>query len=311
MYCSRECNKRGYYRENKEMFRARGRAWVEANPEKRREHLARFAESHPDYGKERYTRLKANPERFAAAQERGRRYYQEHRGEVLERVRLQRERWPTRGYNGRHGCDWEELFAQLWLAQDGKCYLCEDPLDRDAYRAIHLDHDHSCCPLGKSCAVCRRGLACRRCNVLIGWVDHDPGRLRLIADNLDVANTLFRQRRKEADQEKRGVLFDLEEPALRVVVAERLGRDPLQFPVCRCLVRRPPQVRVGGHLPGSQRQFPVRPPAHRVTPLQHVPVRRLQHAPAVLKDTPVLRPVPHRCRRPLIPVRGRVEHRPG
>jgi predicted nucleic acid-binding Zn ribbon protein len=219
VYCSTACNKRGYYRENKAMSLARGRAWVAANPEKRREHLARFAERHPDDGRDRYARLKADPERYAAAQERSRRYYLEHKDEALERAKLQRERWPTRGYNGRHGCDWEELFAQLWLTQDGKCYLCGDALDRDAYRAIHLDHDHSCCPLGKSCAACRRGLACRRCNVLIGWVDHDPDRLRRIADNLEVANAGVRHRMREADQEKRGVLFDLEEPAFT-------GRNP-------------------------------------------------------------------------------------
>src|SRR5262249_35206981 len=154
-----------------------------------------------------------------------------------ERARQQRERWPTRGYSSRHGCDWEELFAQLWHAQNGKCYLCGEALDRDKYRGIHLDHDHSCCPLGKSCEACRRGLACWRCNILIGRVDDDPKLLRRIADNLQVANALVRERMKEADLTKRGVLFDLDEAWLRVVLAERLDSHPAEFPVIQGLVR--------------------------------------------------------------------------
>lgn len=198
VYCSPGCSSKGYYRENKEMQLARGRAWMEANPEKRRQYLERFKKRHPDNGKERYAQLRADPERYAEVQEQKRQYYLEHKDEIHERARRQRQRWPTREYNTKHGCDWDELFAQLWHTQQGKCYLCEDPLDRGKYRGIHLDHDHSCCRLGRSCEKCRRGLACMQCNSLIGWAKDDPDRMRRIADNLEAANILVRQRMSES-----------------------------------------------------------------------------------------------------------------
>ena len=213
VYCSAACRTRGYYRENKAMLAARGRTWMQANPEKRKEILARFAERHPDNGKQRYARLKADPERHAAAQEQKHQHYLEHKDEYLERAKRQRERQPTKYLDYKHGCDWAELFARLWHDQDGRCYLCGDPLDPDAYRGIHLDHDHSCCPLGRSCDSCRRGLCCPQCNTLIGWAKDDPARLHRIADNLATANALVRQRMKDADLEKRGILFDLDESA--------------------------------------------------------------------------------------------------
>lgn len=194
VYCSTECNQKGYYQENKEMLHARGRAWIEANPGKRKEILTRFAERHPDNNKQRYIRLKADPERYAAYQERWHQYYLDHRDETIERSRKQRERFPTRYYSSRHDCDWDEMFAGFWHLQDGKCYLCGDPLDRTKYRGIHLDHDHSCCPLGRSCEKCRRGLSCQECNKLIGLAKDNPERLRRIADNLEVANTLVQER---------------------------------------------------------------------------------------------------------------------
>jgi recombination endonuclease VII len=212
-YCSTACRSKGYYRENKEMVLARQQAWLAANPEKRQASLARYAERHPGIGKERYARLKADPERLAAEKSRQRKRYEERTDEYLERARRQRERQPTRYLDYKHGCDWAELFARFWHDQEGKCYLCGDPLDPDVYRGIHLDHDHACCPLGRSCELCRRGLACRQCNVLIGWVQDDPDRLRRIADGLEAANALVRERMKESDLTKRGVLFDLEEPA--------------------------------------------------------------------------------------------------
>lgn len=54
-------------------------------------------------------------------------------------------------------------------------------------RKVHVDHDHTCCPQGKSCRYCRRGLACHPCNLLIGFARDDPQRLRRIARNLEAA----------------------------------------------------------------------------------------------------------------------------
>jgi hypothetical protein len=79
-------------------------------------------------------------------------------------------------------------FEAMWSAQNGRCYLCGDKLERNN-RNIHIEHDHRCCPRGKSCASCRRGLSCPHCNFVIGHAFDDPERLRRIADNLETAIT--------------------------------------------------------------------------------------------------------------------------
>jgi hypothetical protein len=95
----------------------------------------------------------------------------------------------------RYSMSRRELHA-LYLEQDGRCYLCGDPLPRDL-RKTAVDHDHSCCPgpdpepgsgYVTSCGRCVRGIACSACNQLIALARDDPDRLRRIADNLEVAN---------------------------------------------------------------------------------------------------------------------------
>lgn len=77
--------------------------------------------------------------------------------------------------------DWENL----WDEQCGLCYLCGGDLNRDELNGANIDHDHDCCPKGKSCANCRRGLTCNRCNRAIGFFDDDPDLMRFVADNLE------------------------------------------------------------------------------------------------------------------------------
>ena len=89
-----------------------------------------------------------------------------------------------------------EALAKMRLAQDGRCYLCREPLD-DNDAAI--DHDHRCCPPRWSCALCQRGIACQRCNRLIGIVKDDAALLRRIADGLEVAAAAAGERIAAAD----------------------------------------------------------------------------------------------------------------
>ena len=83
-----------------------------------------------------------------------------------------------------HGLRFPEDFGAMWRAQGGRCYLCEEPL---VYALTVADHDHSCCGAGWSCRVCRRGLACHRCNRIIGQLRDDPELLLRIAVNLENA----------------------------------------------------------------------------------------------------------------------------
>jgi isochorismate hydrolase len=74
--------------------------------------------------------------------------------------------------------------AKMLDDQQGCCYLCGDELTLE--NAV-IDHDHRCCPLGRSCQYCRRGLACNPCNSIIGYVLEDAARLRRIADSMEIA----------------------------------------------------------------------------------------------------------------------------
>lgn len=112
-----------------------------------------------------------------------------------------RKREPAERFRDAHGCWIEEDRAAMWEAQDGQCYLCGKRMDPGKEK-IDIDHDHSCCPKGRSCRTCRRGLAHHRCNVVIGWAYEDPMMLRRMADALEAAQLAFRQRRAVSGQEQ-------------------------------------------------------------------------------------------------------------
>jgi hypothetical protein len=202
-FCSRECNKRWYYKEHREQIDEWTRQWAKDHPEERKAIQARNEAKHgAKYRrrkKERYDAITADP---VLQEERHRRrleYYDANRDRVLEIERQRRIRDPFAQRYYQHGrVDWRELFQSFWDAQDGKCYLCGDELRAGKERGVHLDHDHKCHPLARSCAVCRRGLACPGCNALIGHAKDDPARLRRIADNLERANAGVEERRLAA-----------------------------------------------------------------------------------------------------------------
>lgn len=101
-------------------------------------------------------------------------------------LQKQRERarrnYQAAPHKQNHGMSPDD-FASMWAAQSGCCCYCGGALSRES-RLTQVDHDHACCPPRKSCETCRRGLACQRCNALVGRVDDDPDLLELIAVNL-------------------------------------------------------------------------------------------------------------------------------
>jgi hypothetical protein len=100
--------------------------------------------------------------------------------------------WRNAQRRSRHGgdVDLEELLAQ----QDGRCYLCGAELPPGPRNAVNVDHDHGHCPPRKSCAICRRGVTCNRCNSAIGLLEDDPALMRRVADRLEVAQEETRAR---------------------------------------------------------------------------------------------------------------------
>ena len=159
--------------------REAGRRWREANPErarqKSREQSRRRRATNPDAARaevrEWHRRKRAADPQWA--REAGRRWRETNRDRHLENRAKQ-----------RHGPDFDP--TEMRNIQSGCCYLCADPLSDDG-RNVNVDHDHSCCSRGKSCRYCRRGLACTRCNTLIGLADDNPDLLRRIAANLEPA----------------------------------------------------------------------------------------------------------------------------
>lgn len=63
------------------------------------------------------------------------------------------------------------------VAQGNRCAVCRDEFPD--LRAVHIDHDHSCCPGSpdQSCGACTRGLLCKACNLMLGYAYDDPERL--------------------------------------------------------------------------------------------------------------------------------------
>ncbi|HEY5314257.1 MAG TPA: endonuclease domain-containing protein, partial [Pirellulales bacterium] len=80
--------------------------------------------------------------------------------------------WNLKYFHGTYPEQWHAMFME----QRGCCYLCENPLPDDRKKVV-IDHDHAHCPVGRSCGVCRRGLACSNCNTLIGLAQEDGHRL--------------------------------------------------------------------------------------------------------------------------------------
>ena len=71
------------------------------------------------------------------------------------------------------------------FAANPECAICKRDLltkhpDRYSGKlrsALVIDHDHSCCPTGKSCGACARGPLCNRCNQAIGLFLEDTTHL--------------------------------------------------------------------------------------------------------------------------------------
>jgi Recombination endonuclease VII len=66
-----------------------------------------------------------------------------------------------------------EDYNKQCTIQNGKCALCfEVPVSG---KNLAVDHDHSCCPKGKGCKNCIRGLLCDGCNHKhLPWVEYHP-----------------------------------------------------------------------------------------------------------------------------------------
>lgn len=144
-----------------------------------------------------------NPEKVRAIQRRNnerRRDKNNAARRAWRAANMDREREQQREYRAKH--PWRQHagftdadFAAMLAKQEGKCYLCGEVM---LMKSIRVDHDYSCCPRNSSCPVCRRGLVHHRCNVLIGYADESPARLRRTANALEAAQDAVSKRKSKA-----------------------------------------------------------------------------------------------------------------
>lgn len=91
----------------------------------------------------------------------------------------------AQGFNAnlwwQHGMTQEDYDAMLAM-QGGRCIGCGR---LPSAKSLHVDHDHQCCPQGKSCVNCRRGLLCYNCNTMLGLAHDHPHTLRALASYVE------------------------------------------------------------------------------------------------------------------------------
>lgn len=74
-----------------------------------------------------------------------------------------------------------EQYQSLLGEQDGVCAGCLRPPEVSKDGVLCVDHDHACCPGGRACGNCVRGLLCDDCNTSLGKLQDDPETLLRLA----------------------------------------------------------------------------------------------------------------------------------
>lgn len=91
-------------------------------------------------------------------------------------------------------------YESILSAQGGGCAIC-GVTECSSGNRFAVDHDHGCCPGGKACGKCVRGLLCRDCNLTLGHASDSPERLEAAAAYLrGYANGAKHPQRKDQDQ---------------------------------------------------------------------------------------------------------------
>lgn len=72
--------------------------------------------------------------------------------------------------------DWHRIVEE----QESVCAICKRTPNR-----FNVDHDHKCCPSGKSCSRCRRGFLCNGCNSALGNARENIEILKAMIDYIE------------------------------------------------------------------------------------------------------------------------------
>jgi predicted nucleic acid-binding Zn ribbon protein len=80
-----------------------------------------------------------------------------------------------------------ETVDEILKTQANACAICKATFDGARRSAVHVDHDHSCCPTVPTCGNCNRGLICGNCNTMLGMAKDNAEVLEKAADYLRTA----------------------------------------------------------------------------------------------------------------------------
>jgi len=67
-----------------------------------------------------------------------------------------------------------EWYQAKFIEQNEGCAICGSATPDVRSNFMFVDHRHGCCPRGKACDKCRRGLLCSRCNNSLERIDNIP-----------------------------------------------------------------------------------------------------------------------------------------
>jgi len=160
------------------------RAWYLRNIEKMRAYNAAHARK-PEVQERRaakYQELRKDPEKVAELRKRSRDHYWANREKILVRHKEQRDAdidgVRNKSLRRQYGLTLDQV-EQMYVAQDGKCSICEETLDasKGSGKRFHVDHCHA---TGKV-----RALLCRRCNAGLGGFRDNPDWIRRAADYIE------------------------------------------------------------------------------------------------------------------------------
>lgn len=101
-------------------------------------------------------------------------YRTEQRQRAAERRLLNPDKHRISVRNSKYNIT-NEIYDSLLNKQDNKCAICHKEFSNiSKFHKPWVDHDHKCCPLGRSCGKCIRGLLCANCNKFLGHINDDP-----------------------------------------------------------------------------------------------------------------------------------------
>lgn len=143
----------GFERICKKCRARRTTQWYFENREKRRAYgLDYYQRNKKSIAEKQRQRYRAHPEKY----------------KIIEKQQKQARKSKLR----KIGFD-QDWYDKKLQEQGGGCDICgsKDPATSGKRKHFAIDHDHKCCPLGKSCSNCVRGLLCSLCNTRLALVE--------------------------------------------------------------------------------------------------------------------------------------------